>query len=362
MKERCEHPWQSGPRELFQSAMDALQANDAVSQRIAFLLFDVCVETTLRTYLSLPDGASSSQLKHSEKRKYAVGNFHELTAGVGLAEKGQVRDVDMHHLKFYHAIRNHLYHDGNGITVPPEHVRGYETLAATLLKQLLAIDRPGTVTKSSQQDPPLDQNAFSALKSEFPGDINQFKRLINLLVESLEPRMIYPSTIQKLAETASFGISTFPEKLQEFRVLIGSNIANVEFRSWLLNFLADDLMGDRPQVIDNTQFLMELGKDPISFYSFMIGIRLVPTGGVEMETLDNYEDISFIRQDEYSIMGVYECCLYFEKLLRGQENWSSLSDATLFERARELQGKLRSATKKLEELIQSQRVGEREKI
>jgi len=354
MKETCEHPWQNGPRELFRFAMNTLQTNDDVSQRIAFLLFDVCVETTLRTYLALPDGTPGSQLGHSERRKYAVGNFHELTRGVSLAAKERVPDVDLHHLKFYHDIRNRLYHQGNGISVRSEYVRGYAALATTLLKQLLDIDCSQTVPLALKQDIPVDQDAFNSLKRGFPDDIDRFKHLINLVMESTEPRMIYPSTIRTLAETSDFDISSFPKRVQEFRDLIGNNIADKEFKSWLLNFLADDLCWDRPQVITNTQFLMGLGKDPISFYSFMIGIRFVPMEDVSIENLDNWDDISFIAQDEYSLAGLYDSCRYFEQLLLSPEKRFGISDSYLFERSRGLQSNLRLAIKKLEALRPNQ--------
>ena len=54
-------------------------------------------------------------------------------------------------------------------------------------------------------------------------------------------------------------------------------------------------------MITNTQFIIGLGKDPITFYSFMIRIRFVPMEDISMENLDNWDDISFIAQDEYSL-------------------------------------------------------------
>ena len=84
-----EHPWQSGPRELFQFAMNALNSSEEVNRRIAFLLVDVCVETTFRTFLGLPTRLSGSKVGHSDLRRYAAGNFHDLADGVGLAAAGK---------------------------------------------------------------------------------------------------------------------------------------------------------------------------------------------------------------------------------------------------------------------------------
>jgi hypothetical protein len=186
----------------------------------------------------------------------------------------------------------------------------------------------------------VDQAAFNTLKKEFPADIDRFKHLISLLMESTEARMIYPSTVRALAETSDFDISSFPKKVQDFRELINKNIAAKEFKAWLLKFLADDLCWDRPQVITNTQFIMGLGKDSITFYSFMIGIRFVPMEDFSMENLDNWDDISFIAQDEYSLAGLYDSCRYFEQLLLSPEKRFGIGESYLFERCSGLQSNL----------------------
>jgi hypothetical protein len=344
MKNICEHPWQRGPSELFEFAMTASQAKNDVNQRIAFLLFDVCVETTLRTYLSLPDGASDSKLAYSERRKFASGKFHELTKGVGLAAGDRVSAQTLEHLKFFHGIRNNLYHQGNGVSVRSDHVKEYADLASILLNQLLEIDC------AAKKDPAIDQRAFDALKREFPKEVDQFHQLINELMESTEPRMIYPSTIRALKEASNFNVSSFPRKLQEFRTLIESNLADNPLKSWLLNFLADDLSSDHPQVIANTEFLMGMGEDPVSFYSLLIGIRWLPMEDVSLDTLDRYDDISFIAQHEYSLMGLYSCCQHFVDLLgKEEEKRFGLSDYRLFERCKDLQSNLREAIKRLRE-------------
>ena len=219
------------------------------------------------------------------------------------------------------------------------------------MNQLLDIDCTRTVPLELEQDIPVDQHAFDTLKREFPKDIDLFQHLINVLMESTEPRMIYPSTIRTLAETCDFDITLFPRKLWKFRDLIDNNIGDKDLKSWLLTFLADDLRWDDPQVIANTQFLMGLGKDPISFYSFLIGIRLLPMEEVSMDTLDMHDDISFIAQDEYSLMDLYDCCRCLNELIaQEKEKRFGLSDKQIFERCQELQSKLRLATEKLKEL------------
>ena len=344
-----EHPWQSGPRELFQFAMNALKSTEEVNRRIGFLLVDVCVETTFRTFLGLPTRLSGSKVGHSDLRRYAAGNFHDLADGVGLAAAGKITDDALHYARFYHGIRNRLYHEGNGITVREEYVQGYAALAANFLKQLIGIDAEGMLPAVWKQGHVASSVALKQLCKELSKDIDRFEHLVSLAMEHSEPRMIYPSTIHKLKDISQFDVATFPGKLQAFRDLIEANISNDKLRSWLLNFLADDVSYDRPQIISNSQFIMELGQDPVSFYAFLIGIQSLPLEDVSMETLDNWDDISFIRQDDYSIMGIYESAKFFLQMLDGKY-WFGMSEAELLERCKELQGMLKSTATKLEGL------------
>ncbi|HEY2934362.1 MAG TPA: hypothetical protein VGK99_21685 [Acidobacteriota bacterium] len=48
--------------------------------------------------------------------------------------------VDLGDVEGYHRLRNALYHDGNGVTVDPQHVDGYLQAAKILVKCLLGIE------------------------------------------------------------------------------------------------------------------------------------------------------------------------------------------------------------------------------
>ncbi len=65
-----------------------------------------------------------------------------------------------------------------------------------------------------------------------------------------------------------------------------------------------------------------------------------------MDALDSYDDISFVGQDEYSIMGIYECCRVLFDLL--DERYPI--GASILERCREVQSKLQKANSELERL------------
>ena len=342
-----EHPWQSGPRELFQFAINANNSPCDGGSRIAFLLIDVCVETTFRTFLSLPERISGSGIGYPELRRYAAGNFHELAKGVGLAAGGKVSDDELNHVRFYHGVRNRLYHEGNGITVGEEYVRGYGTLVANLLNRLLGVDGEEMLPAVWKKRHDASSHALADMRKGLKREIDRFQHLINLVMEHSEPRMIYPSTVRKLAECSEFDIITFGAKLQSFRQLLEENISNEKLRAWLLEFLADDVNYDRPQAISNSQLIMELGKDPVALYSVLVGIQTIPLENVSMETLDNWDDISYIRQDDYSIMGLYESAKFFEDMFGGK-HWFGISEAKLMERCGDLRNRLEAISERME--------------
>jgi hypothetical protein len=58
------HPWQRPALDLLQFALKTSKSKTPIDQLVSFLLLDVCVETTLRTYLSLPDGMVDSDMKY----------------------------------------------------------------------------------------------------------------------------------------------------------------------------------------------------------------------------------------------------------------------------------------------------------
>ena len=94
---------------------------------------------------------------------------------------------------------------------------------------------------------------------------------------------------------------------------------------------------------------MALGKDPTAFYALLSGIQSLPIDDVSMDTLDNWDDISFIEQDDYSIMGVYESARFLLKMLN-DKHWFGISEVQLLERCEQLRSKLKSISPKIEGL------------
>ena len=252
------HPWQEGPVGLLRFARNTSRSADQLHQLIAFLILDICVETTMRTFLSLPDDIAPAKIKYFERRKFSEGTFHHLTRGLEAACATPLVPTDLlRHVKYFHDKRNQLYHQGGGITVAAGDVERYMRVAASLLHQLLGVEQEGAPTSpGGTSSPTVEQVA--RLGAELPRHIEQFRGLINALFETIEPRLVYPTTISRLSTIAT-GIDavSFPRKLTDFRQLIESTIKDREIKTWLMDLLADDIAVDSEQTLENSQFLME---------------------------------------------------------------------------------------------------------
>ncbi len=70
------------------------------------------------------------------------------------------------------------------------------------------------------------------------------------------------------------------------------------------------------------------------------------------DSVDRYEDISFLDNDEYSIMGIYNACVWFEEYFLSMNSVLPEHVPTV-ERGMEVNGKLVVAIKRLKALMQA---------
>ena len=348
------HPWQEGPVGLLRFARNTSRSADQLHQLIAFLILDICVETTMRTFLSLPDDIAPAKIKYFERRKFSEGTFHHLTRGLEAACATPLVPTDLlRHVKYFHDKRNQLYHQGGGITVAVGDVERYMRVAASLLHQLLGVEQEGAPTSpGGTSSPTVEQVA--RLGAELPRHIEQFRGLINALFEMIEPRLVYPTTISRLSTIAT-GIDavSFPRKLTDFRQLIESTIKDREIKTWLMDLLADDIAVDSEQTLKNSQFLMEACKDHYELYSLIAGVFFLPIGDVRKDSVDRYDDISFLQQDDYCIMGIYTACVSFTGYIAHANGRMMFENPSLVERAKEVNDKMVDTIKRLSTLTKA---------
>ena len=159
---KTQHPWQVGPTELIDFALERMHKGSDFDRRLAFLILDVGVETLFKTYLTLPEGITQFQIKRGERLSASEGNFHELLRGVQNANPQKASSQNFPYIEYYHNLRNTLYHQGNQVTaVPIYQVEGYAKLAVDLLHEYLDVDLSGKLTppepiKIDENDPVID--------------------------------------------------------------------------------------------------------------------------------------------------------------------------------------------------------------
>jgi len=193
-----QNPWQSGPTELIRYAIKHLHRSSEFDQRIAFLLLDVGVETLFKTFLQLPEEATGTKMSYGKRRAAAEGNFHELVRGVKEAAGTRLDGVNLIHVHFYHDLRNKLYHQGNGITVPTDQSKGYASLAVELLRRLLDIDlqpellRPQQESKRRQEETAIVEQVRQ-MQEALGQQICGLEQDLRLAIEKVEPAFVMPS-------------------------------------------------------------------------------------------------------------------------------------------------------------------------
>lgn len=133
-----ENTWASGAIELIKHADSHIHLETAFDRRIAFISIDNAVETSIRTFLSLP--SSKSGIKVPRKDLDAVENsFPGLLRLIWQYAGSRLIGIDDADLEHYHRIRNTLYHEGTGLSVDEQYLLAYRQIAALLLKKLFGI-------------------------------------------------------------------------------------------------------------------------------------------------------------------------------------------------------------------------------
>ena len=134
-----EHTWASGAIELLRHADSHINLETAFDRRIAFISIDNSVETSVRTFLSLPKAKSGVSVPWKDLDSVEnsfPGLLSLLWTHAGLRLTG-IDEADIEH---YHRIRNKLYHDGTGLSVDEQYLLAYRQIAVLMLKNLFGID------------------------------------------------------------------------------------------------------------------------------------------------------------------------------------------------------------------------------
>lgn len=144
-------PWEDGPKELLQHAIDHLNAGGDFDRRIAMISTDNAVEIMMKTYLSMPKrvrgtlGPSRKEIDEAKNSFPAVLDLVEKYGGEKLT------GIGLDEIEWYHRIRNEIYHSGQGVTVEIARVETYLQLAILLFENLFGTKLRLTSVNLKQQ-------------------------------------------------------------------------------------------------------------------------------------------------------------------------------------------------------------------
>lgn len=157
-----EDTWASGSIELLRHADSHILLDTAFDSRIAFISIDNSVETSIRTFLSLPEKISG--IKFQRKEVDEAGNsFPKMIDLLFSKARTRLAGLDDGDIEHYHRIRNQLYHNGTGLGVDRRYLDAYRQIAAVLLNNLFGVQATPKGTEATLENLILLFNAVETL-------------------------------------------------------------------------------------------------------------------------------------------------------------------------------------------------------
>ena len=133
-----ESTWASGAVELLRHTDSHVELHAAFDKRIAFISIDNCIETVIRTFLSMPSEKSGIKVTRKELED-AGSSFPKLLSLLYKQASDRLVGIDETDIEHYHRIRNKLYHDGTGLSVDEQYLKAFRGIAGVLLQNLFDV-------------------------------------------------------------------------------------------------------------------------------------------------------------------------------------------------------------------------------
>jgi hypothetical protein len=162
-------PWVAGLRELLQHGLDHLAANSDFDSRMALISIDNAVELMFFTYLRHHSQASGKNMQGAQNES-SKRSFHALLRGIEEHAPDKLVGVSRSDLEYFHALRNNLYHNADGITVERSRVSLFAELSKVLMMNFF--------------DVPLESwNQFPGKLERFLADWAKLNRQVAIVAE-----------------------------------------------------------------------------------------------------------------------------------------------------------------------------------
>ena len=134
------YPWQETPSRLIFYALDYFEQDADFDHQVGFLLLDVGIETLFKIYLLLDEKITGSHTGFHKRKEAVKGSFHNLVEIVKESSGNIIDDDDFEKVKYFHGVRNKLYHQGDGVKATNKNISQYSELAVKLLRLLLDVN------------------------------------------------------------------------------------------------------------------------------------------------------------------------------------------------------------------------------
>ncbi|HMD90447.1 MAG TPA: hypothetical protein VKF38_14900 [Anaerolineaceae bacterium] len=292
-----QHPWQNDIVDLVKLGIFHLDKNTPFDNRIAFLLFDVSIESAFKTFLTLPEEITKAKIKYPQRKEAAEGNFHNLSRAIKEAAS-VITETEITHIQYYHDQRNKLYHQGTGITISQKNAFDYGQLAIEMIKKLLSVDLSGVLIAKTEMNAEahIVHNRWQAI-------LDGFQDVTFRVVENFEPRLLYPSSLRRLRSISNNETDRYSSPESNYRSLINECVDNERTKSWLLALI--DSKKSVSLAARNLDTMMEWLKDPVYLCLLIIGFSLTLNDDFDTTILSPDEDIDIVERIDNHIFDIY---------------------------------------------------------
>jgi len=292
------HPWQSDIVELVKLAAYHLSKGTAFDNRIAFLLFDVSVESIFKTYLTLPDEITHTSISYHKRKDATQGNFHILVRAVKEAAPS-VEDTEILHVQYFHDQRNKLYHQGTGITISQQNATSYGQLVVTMLDKLLSVDLSGMLITRTEVKTDAQQ-----IVDRWQTEIDDFQDVVYQVIENIEPKLLYPSSQRRLKSLSKNEVdSGFSSQEDGYRQFIDEFIENPQIKSWLIELV--DPSVSIALASRNLSTMMDWLEDPVYLCLLIIGAFPIPEDDFDTSWLNADEELEIVENIVDHVINIY---------------------------------------------------------
>ncbi|WP_374689106.1 hypothetical protein [Promineifilum sp.] len=187
-------PYQHTPAQLIAHGVQHMQQDrENFDRHMAYLLFDIGIESTIKTFLLLHKSESGAATGTGTQKDIANSeSFFAKAEAVHKAAPDRFGAEDLRASKHFHSIRNKLYHDGAGII--PTHLADFATFALKVLKNLLAVDLESFMQAPfrAAQEKAAEEAALTAKAKQVKQSADEVERTVEEIIAVLAPRLLYP--------------------------------------------------------------------------------------------------------------------------------------------------------------------------